>query len=82
MMVWQPHERNEWDVAIHQSLAGPEGPVAAASTGLDPFSLADPSAVAQILQAAGLADAGSHQRRAAGSAHQTGGSPRSLCSET
>src|SRR5215207_194421 len=21
MMVWQPHERNEWDVAIHQSLA-------------------------------------------------------------
>jgi ubiquinone/menaquinone biosynthesis C-methylase UbiE len=30
MIVWQPHERNEWDVAIHQSLAGPEGPVAAA----------------------------------------------------
>jgi ubiquinone/menaquinone biosynthesis C-methylase UbiE len=25
MMVWQPHERNEWDVAIHQSLAGPRG---------------------------------------------------------
>jgi ubiquinone/menaquinone biosynthesis C-methylase UbiE len=56
MMVWQPHERNEWDVAIHQSLAGPEGPVAAASAGPDPFSLADPSAVTQILQAAGFAD--------------------------
>ena len=54
MMVWQPHERNEWDVAIHQSLAGPEGPEAAADP--DPFSLADPSAVTQILQAAGFAD--------------------------
>lgn len=56
MMVWQPHERNEWDVAIHQSLAGPEGPVAAASAGPDPFSLADPPTVKQILCAAGLAD--------------------------
>src|SRR5206468_4114700 len=25
MMVWQPHDRNEWDIAIRQSLAGPEG---------------------------------------------------------
>jgi SAM-dependent methyltransferase len=56
MMVWQPHERNDWDVAIRQSLAGPERPVAAASAGPDPFSLADPSAVTQILQAAGFAD--------------------------
>ena len=45
MMVWQAHERNEWDVAIRQSLAGPEGPAAAASAGPDPFSLADPPAV-------------------------------------
>jgi ubiquinone/menaquinone biosynthesis C-methylase UbiE len=56
MMVWQAHERNEWDVAIHQSLAGPAGPVAAASAGPDPFSLADPPAVKQILEAAGFAD--------------------------
>ena len=56
MMVWQPHERNEWDVVIHQSLAGPEGPVPAASAGPDPFSLADPPTVKQILGAAGFAD--------------------------
>jgi SAM-dependent methyltransferase len=55
MMVWQPHERNEWDVAIHQSLAGPEGPVAAGSAGPDPFSLADPPTVKEILGAAGFA---------------------------
>jgi SAM-dependent methyltransferase len=55
MMVWQPHERNEWDVAIHQSLAGPEGPVAAASVGPDPFSLADPPTMKPILGAAGFA---------------------------
>jgi SAM-dependent methyltransferase len=56
MMVWQPGERNEWDVAIRQSLAGPEGPVAAASAGPDPFSLGDPPTVNQILGAAGFAD--------------------------
>jgi SAM-dependent methyltransferase len=55
MMVWQPHERNEWDVAIHQSLAGPEGPVAAASAGPDPFSLGDPPTAKEILGAAGFA---------------------------
>jgi SAM-dependent methyltransferase len=55
MMVWQPHERNEWDEAIDQALAGPEGPLAAASAGPDPFSLADPPAVKQILGAAGFA---------------------------
>jgi len=53
MMVWQPHERNEWDVAIHRSLAGPQAPAAA---GPDPFSLADPPTVKRILGAAGLAD--------------------------
>jgi SAM-dependent methyltransferase len=54
MMVWQSHERNEWAVAIHQFLAGSAGPVAAASTGPDPFSLADPPTVKQILGAAGF----------------------------
>jgi SAM-dependent methyltransferase len=56
MMVWQAHERNEWDVTIHQSLGAAEGPVPGASGGPDPFSLADPPAVTQILRAAGFAD--------------------------
>jgi ubiquinone/menaquinone biosynthesis C-methylase UbiE len=56
MMVWQAHERNEWDVAIRQSLAGPQGAAAVASGGPDPFSLAHPPAVKQILEAAGFAD--------------------------
>jgi SAM-dependent methyltransferase len=55
MMVWQAHERNEWDVTIRQSLGAAEGPVPGASGGPDPFSLADPPAVTQILQAAGFA---------------------------
>ena len=55
MMVWQAHERNEWDVAIHQSLGAAEGPEAGASEGPDPFSLADPPTVKEILQAAGFA---------------------------
>ncbi|MCO5996994.1 class I SAM-dependent methyltransferase [Actinoallomurus rhizosphaericola] len=52
MMVWQSGERNEWDVAVRRSLAGPGGP-AAVSTGPDPFSLADPPAVRRILDTAG-----------------------------
>src|SRR5262245_21880687 len=55
MMVWQGHERNEWDVAIRQSLGAAGEPVAVPSGGPDPFSLADPPAVTQILQAAGFA---------------------------
>jgi SAM-dependent methyltransferase len=56
MMVWQAHERNEWDVAIRRSLQAAEGPAAGASDGPDPFSLADPPSVREILQAAGFAD--------------------------
>jgi hypothetical protein len=56
MMVWQAHEHNEWDVAIHQSLEAAEGPVAGGSAGPDPFSLADPPTVKEILQASGFAD--------------------------
>jgi SAM-dependent methyltransferase len=56
MMVWQAHERNEWDVTIRQSLEAAEGPVAGASDGPDPFSLADPPTVQEILQTAGFAD--------------------------
>ena len=56
MMVWQSHERNEWDVAIHESLGPAEGAAAIPSEGPDPFSLADPPTVTEILQAAGFAD--------------------------
>ncbi len=48
MMVWQAHERNEWDVAIHRALGEPAGS--------EPFSLADPPTVQGILAAAGFAD--------------------------
>ena len=56
MMVWQAHDRNEWDAAIRRSLTGPEGSAAIASAGPDPFSLADPPAVTRILETAGFAD--------------------------
>jgi len=53
MMVWQASDRNEWDVAIRQSLGESQ---ALPSSGLDAFSLADPAAVTKLLQAAGFAD--------------------------
>ncbi|GAA1281423.1 methyltransferase [Planotetraspora silvatica] len=56
MMVWQPPEHNEWDVAIRQSLEVADGPVASVSGGPDPFSLADPPTATEILQAAGFTD--------------------------
>ena len=56
MMVWQAGERNEWDVAIGQSLGTAGEPAAIGSGGPDPFSLADPPAVTEILEAAGFAD--------------------------
>ena len=56
MMVWQSHERNAWDVAIRRALARSGGPVAVASAGPDPFSLAEPPTVKRILGAAGFTD--------------------------
>jgi SAM-dependent methyltransferase len=56
MMVWQGHERNEWDVAIHRSLEPFEGPMAVAPAGPDPFSLANPTTVEGILDIAGFAN--------------------------
>jgi SAM-dependent methyltransferase len=51
MMVWQASERNEWDITIRHSLGATVPP------GLpDPFSLADPSIVTEILEGAGFAD--------------------------
>jgi SAM-dependent methyltransferase len=55
MMVWQAHVRNEWDVAIHQSLGAADGPVTIPAGGPGPFSLADPPVVTEILEAAGFA---------------------------
>ena len=50
MVVWQADERNEWAVVIGQSLGR-----AAAPSGPDPFSLADPPTVTEMLEAAGFA---------------------------
>jgi SAM-dependent methyltransferase len=51
MMVWQAQDRNEWDITIRHSLG------ATVPSGLpDPFSLADPSTVTEILEGAGFAD--------------------------
>jgi|SRR5689334_11902792 SAM-dependent methyltransferase len=56
MMVWQAHERNEWDVAIRQSPRSSRRINGRPFPGADPFSLADPSAVTEILGAAWFAD--------------------------
>lgn len=56
MMVWQAHDRNEWDIVIRQSLGEPHTPAAFHPAGLDPFSLADPPTVTRILETAGFAD--------------------------
>jgi SAM-dependent methyltransferase len=49
--VWQAGARNEWDVVIRRAIGD-----AAAVGGPDPFSLADPARVREILRAAGFAD--------------------------
>jgi SAM-dependent methyltransferase len=50
MMVWQADERNEWEVTIRQALG-------IVPSGLsDPFSLADPRTVTELLEGAGFAD--------------------------
>ena len=56
MMVWQAHEHNEWDVTIHQALGAGEGSAGPGPGGPDPFSLADPPTVKEILEAAGFAE--------------------------
>ncbi|MDG4824580.1 methyltransferase domain-containing protein [Asanoa sp. WMMD1127] len=52
MLVWQAHDRNEWDVALHDVLGG------TAAEGPDPFTLADPTAVRRLLAGAGFTDVG------------------------
>jgi hypothetical protein len=56
MMVWQSHALNEWDVVIHQSLGAVEEPMALPAGTSDPFSLAEPSVVTEILEAAQFVD--------------------------
>ena len=56
MMVWQAHDLNEWDVAIRQSLGGSDTPAALDPPAPDPFSLADPQAVTDVLETAGFVD--------------------------
>jgi SAM-dependent methyltransferase len=56
MMVWQDHQRNEWEVTIRQSLGPADGPMPLPPRGPDAFSLADPPAVTEILEAAGFTD--------------------------
>jgi hypothetical protein len=56
MLVWQSYEVNEWSVAIQQSLTEGKFAPATHKDEPDPFSLADPTAVEQILSAAGLSD--------------------------
>ncbi|MGS0686289.1 class I SAM-dependent methyltransferase [Nakamurella sp. GG22] len=54
MMVWQARERNEWAVAIRQSVEAANRPGTAASDGPDAFSLGDPAVVEEVLRGAGF----------------------------
>jgi ubiquinone/menaquinone biosynthesis C-methylase UbiE len=54
MMVWQGREHNEWDVVIRRCLQAAAGTAASACGGPDPFSLAEPATVREILRDAGF----------------------------
>jgi SAM-dependent methyltransferase len=56
MMVWQSHERNEWDITVRQALDAAGGPMNIPAGGPVPFSLADPQAVTELLEAVGFSD--------------------------
>ena len=49
LLVWQPRERNAWDVAIADALGAPP-----ASASGEPFSLGDPSVTQAVLEHAGF----------------------------
>jgi SAM-dependent methyltransferase len=53
-MVWQDDERNEWAVAVRRALARPGESAAGTAAGREAFSLADPAAVADVLEIAGF----------------------------
>ena len=52
MLVWQPAERNEWDVSIRQALGEEQGSAAGTGAGSGAFSLADPPVVKNLLKSA------------------------------
>ena len=54
MMVWQGHEQNEWSLAIEEALGGSS--FAPASEAPDPFALADPARVEEVLDMTGFTD--------------------------
>ncbi|WP_216216676.1 class I SAM-dependent methyltransferase [Amycolatopsis aidingensis] len=56
MMVWQARDHNEWIVAIRRALEITDASGADAAGELNPFSLADPPAVTELLEAAGFAE--------------------------
>jgi SAM-dependent methyltransferase len=51
LLVWQPHERNEWARAIDAALGDAARPPA---PGADPFSLGDAEATTRVLERAGF----------------------------
>ena len=53
LLVWQPHDRNEWALAIDAALGDAAQPP---QPGADPFSLGDAEATADILEGAGFDD--------------------------
>ena len=54
LLVWQPHEHNEWARAIDAALGDAARPP---QPGADPFSLGEAEATARILDGAGFEDA-------------------------
>jgi SAM-dependent methyltransferase len=54
LLVWQGEDRNGWATAIRQALTGGAG--AAPAPVLDPFSMADPEVVRDMLAKAGFVD--------------------------
>jgi SAM-dependent methyltransferase len=55
MMVWQPHDRNEWATSIERALVPDVEEFARSAAARQPFSLGDPDAIRCILDAAGYA---------------------------
>ncbi|MFJ1455431.1 class I SAM-dependent methyltransferase [Nocardia sp. N2S4-5] len=56
MLVWQAHDRNEWDVTIRRALESAAGPIPDHSAGPDAFALADPQTIRDILHTAEFID--------------------------
>lgn len=56
MMVWQEHDRNEWSVSIQRALGCGKDTRAGSPGSRDPFSLADRSTTARLLETAGFVD--------------------------